>query len=312
MNKKPLIISTDPGIDDAVCLTIALFAKELDVKLIVPTWGNVALDKTLNNALRLQKFLGTKVPVVAGAKLPLLKPAIDASEVHGKSGMDGFDFPPADQSLLKPGLAATAIHETVAASSEPVTLMQIGPATDFALYLRQYPEDLAKIDALYIMGGALGRGNYGPYDEYNVSGDPEAAKIVFDEGLKGLKIFVAPLEVGNQAFVEAETLEEIKAFGPVGEMIYGLNSHYEVNDAAAAKGKRIYDALSVAMLLAPELFEVNDAYVAVDTKSPYTYGASVMDFDGFFKMPANAKIAVKVDREAFKKWFVAAIAQAGK
>ena len=54
MNKKPLIISTDPGIDDAVCLTIALFAKELDVKLIVPTWGNVALDKTLNNALRLK------------------------------------------------------------------------------------------------------------------------------------------------------------------------------------------------------------------------------------------------------------------
>ena len=81
MNKKPLIISTDPGIDDAVCLTIALFAKELDVKLIVPTWGNVSLEKTLNNTLRLQAFLGTKVPVVAGAKLPLVKEAIDASAI---------------------------------------------------------------------------------------------------------------------------------------------------------------------------------------------------------------------------------------
>ena len=134
MNKKPLIISTDPGIDDAVCLTIALFAKELDVKLIVPTWGNVSLEKTLNNTLRLQAFLGTKVPVVAGAKLPLVKEAIDASEVHGASGMDGFDFPEADQSLLVEGLAATKIHEVVSQSPEKVTLMQIGPATDFALY----------------------------------------------------------------------------------------------------------------------------------------------------------------------------------
>lgn len=310
MNKKPLIISTDPGIDDAVCLTIALFAKELDVKLIVPTWGNVSLEKTLNNTLRLQAFLGTKVPVVVGAKLPLVKEAIDASEVHGASGMDGFDFPEADQSLLVEGLAATKIHEVVSQSPEKVTLMQIGPATDFALYFRQYPEDLDKIDRLYIMGGALGRGNYGPYDEYNVSGDPEAAKIVFDLGAKGLDIYVAPLEVGNQAFVDAASLEEIKALGRVGEMIYGINSQYELNDADADSGKRIYDALTAAMLLAPDLFEVKEAYVAVDTKGPYTYGASVMDFEGFFGQKANAKIAVKVDRQAFKDWFLAAIAQA--
>lgn len=312
MTKKPLIISTDPGIDDAVAMTIALFAPELEVKLIVPTWGNVSLDKTLNNALRLEKFLGTKVPVVAGAKLPLIKPAIDASEVHGASGMDGYDFPEADDSLQKSGLAATAIHEIVEKSAEKVTLMQIGPATDFALYFRQYPEDLSKIAELYIMGGAIGRGNYGPYDEYNVSGDPEAAKIVFDEGLKGLKIKVAPLEVGNQAFVEQNTLEKIRDLGSVGEMIYGLNSHYELNDRAADKGKRIYDALAAAMLLKPDLFEFQKAYVAIDTKSPYTYGASVMDFDGFFEKDYNAEIAVKVDRDRFKDWFVKAIAQANK
>ena len=51
MNKKPLIISTDPGIDDIAAMTISLFAKELDVRMIVPTWGNVALEYTLQNAL---------------------------------------------------------------------------------------------------------------------------------------------------------------------------------------------------------------------------------------------------------------------
>lgn len=93
-------------------------------------------------------------------------------------------------------------------------------------------------------------------------------------------------------------------------MIYGLNSQYELNDADADAGKRIYDALTAAMLLEPDLFEVKEAYVAVDTKGPYTYGASVMDFEGFFGKKANAKIAVKVDRQPFKNWLLAAIAQA--
>lgn len=147
------------------------------------------------------------------------------------------------QSLLVEGLAATKIHEVVSQSPGKGDLDADRASHGLCPYFRQYPEDLDKIDRLYIMGGALGRGNYGPYDEYNVSGDPEAAKIVFDLGAKGLDIYVAPLEVGNQAFVDAASLEEIKALGRVGEMIYGLNSQYELNDADADAGKRIYDAL---------------------------------------------------------------------
>ena len=67
MSKKPLIISTDPGIDDIAAMTISLFADELDVKMIVPTWGNVSLAHTLQNTLDLENFLHTKVPVVKGA-----------------------------------------------------------------------------------------------------------------------------------------------------------------------------------------------------------------------------------------------------
>lgn len=85
MNKKPLIISTDPGIDDIAAMTISLFAQELDVRMIVPTWGNVALEYTLQNTLNLEKFLHTKVPVVVGANQPLVAPMISAASVHGKT-----------------------------------------------------------------------------------------------------------------------------------------------------------------------------------------------------------------------------------
>src|SRR5699024_8190911 len=140
MNKKPLIISTDPGIDDIAAMTISLFAKELDVRMIVPTWGNVALEYTLQNALNLEKFLHTKVPVVVGANQPLVAPMISAASVHGKTGIAGFDFEEADRSLVKPGLAATVMAEEIKNSPEKVTLLGIGPLTDYALLFKQYPE----------------------------------------------------------------------------------------------------------------------------------------------------------------------------
>lgn len=302
MTKKPLIISTDPGIDDVVAITIALFSPKIDVKLIAATWGNVPLAKTLVNSLKLETFLGTKVPVVSGAAQPLLREAIDASDVHGKSGMDGYDFPEPDMSLLKPGLAAQAIHEVVANSSEKVTLMQIGPATDFALYFRQYPEDLSKIEQLVIMGGAIGRGNWGPYSEYNIAGDPEAAQIIFS---CGIKILMAPLELGHQAFITPETLKEVEQLGKIGNMLYHVLTH--LNDKTDSNGREIYDALAAGMLVKPEMYEFKPARVVVDTKSPYAYGASMIDFNNFFGQPINAEVGIKIKQEDFAAWFIDAI-----
>ncbi|GFZ26264.1 nucleoside hydrolase [Lactobacillus corticis] len=302
MNPKPLIISTDPGIDDAAAITLALFNPQLDVKLLVPTWGNVSLPKTLNNTLRLLTFLHKKVPVVAGASRPLLRPAIDASSVHGESGMAGYDFPEADSSNLISGLAAERIHEVVAVSSEPVELMQIGPATDFALYFRQYPQDLAKISQLTIMGGAIGRGNWGPYAEYNVAGDPEAAQIVFDSHLK---VQVAPLELGHQAYLDQASLAAIKASGPIGEMLYGIMTN--IHDILPSKGIESYDALACGMLLESDMYTFKPAMVKIETAPGYAYGASIIDFDNFFDQPANAMIGTAIDRQRFSDWFIAQV-----
>ncbi|MCX8722408.1 nucleoside hydrolase [Lactobacillus sp. B4005] len=305
MTKKPLIISTDPGIDDVVAITISLFANDLDVKLIAATWGNVPLAKTLLNALKLETFLGTKVPVVSGASRPLLREAIDASDVHGKSGLAGYDFPEPDKSLLKPGIAADAIHEVVTNSPEKVTLMQIGPATDFALYFRQYPEDMAKIEQLVIMGGAIGRGNWGPYSEYNVAGDPEAAQIVFSSGIK---ILLAPLELGHEAYVTQNTLQEVKKLGKTGDMLYHILTN--LHDKTANDGREIYDALAVGMLINPDMYTFKPAQVVVDTKSPYAYGASLIDFDNFFDKPVNAEVGVEINQATFAHWFIEAIKKA--
>jgi len=49
---RKIIIDTDPGIDDAAAIAIAMFSPELDVQLITTVSGNVSVEKTTHNALR--------------------------------------------------------------------------------------------------------------------------------------------------------------------------------------------------------------------------------------------------------------------
>ena len=300
MNKKPLIISTDPGIDDIAAMTISFFAKELDVRMIVPTWGNVQLEYTLQNTLNLEKFLHTKVPVVVGANQPLVAPMISAASVHGKIGIAGFDFEEADRSLVKPGLAATVMAEEIKNSPEKVTLLGIGPLTDYALLFKQYPEVKENIDQIVIMGGNIGRGNHSPLAEYNIAGDPEAAQVVFHSGLP---IKVAPLEIGNKAHLTQDQLSKVKECGEVGNMLYSLFSH--IHEPDGDPRIKIYDPTAVGILLHPEMFTLKKANVEIELRGQFTYGASVINF--MDQEHANAEIATDVDLVQFSKWFIDSI-----
>lgn len=303
MNKKPLIISTDPGIDDIAAMTISLFAQELDVRMIVPTWGNVALKYTLQNTLNLEKFLHTKVPVVVGANQPLVAPMISAASVHGKTGIAGFDFEKADRSLIKTGLAATVMAEEIKNSPDKVTLMGIGPLTDFALLFKQYPEVKQNIEQIVIMGGNIGRGNHSPFAEYNIAGDPEAAQVVFHSGLP---VKVAPLEIGNKAHLTPEQMDKVKTCGEVGNMLYSLFSN--IHEPDGDPQIKIYDPTAVGIMLHPEMFTMKKANVNIELRGQYTYGASVMDF--MDQEHANAEIATDVDLDKFAAWFIDSIKKA--
>lgn len=295
----PVIISTDPGIDDIAAMTISLFAKELDVKMIVPTWGNVALEYTTQNTLNLEEFLHTNVPVVAGANQPLVAPKISAASVHGKTGVAGFKFPEADDSLVKPGLAATMMYNAIMDSPEKVTLVGIGPLTDYALLLKQYPNVVENIAQLVIMGGNIGRGNHSPLAEYNIAGDPEAAQVVFHSGLT---IKVAPLEIGNKAHVTSEQMKQIKACGDVGNMLYSLFSN--IHEPDGDPRIKIFDPTAIGLILCPEAFTIKKANVEIELTGLFTYGASVINFLADNK---NAEIAVDVDVEKFANWFIKSI-----
>ena len=96
----PIIIDTDPGIDDATAISIALSHPQFDVKMISTVNGNVGIEKTTANALKLKRFFNSSVPVHRGASQPLINDIFEATSIHGESGMDGYEFPQINQDDL--------------------------------------------------------------------------------------------------------------------------------------------------------------------------------------------------------------------
>lgn len=243
--------------------------------------------------------------IVPGSDRPLLRAPINAGSIHGASGMAGYDFPvptvPVDTTVS----AAAAMHDVVANAAAPVTIVAIGPLTDVAVYLHQYPGERTRIGQIVLMGGALGRGNYGVLSEFNMAADPEAAAIVFNAGVP---IKMAPLEVGNQAKIMPNATAQIRQLGTVGDMFYHLFTHYR--GGSVQTGLKIYDALAVGLLCRPDLFTLARTHVAIERTGTYTAGATLVDLADRLHLPANADVATTVDAAAFTDWFVGAIRQA--
>lgn len=299
MTKTPIIIDTDPGIDDAAALAIAIGSDKVDVRLITTVGGNVSLENVSNNVLKLLKFWDKKIPVAKGAKGPLVRSLSDASAIHGASGMDGFEFDGLADGCLLTEVAVEALYKEITRSNTPVTIVAIGPLTNIALLLKVHPDSKSNIERLIIMGGTITRGNKGVLSEFNMATDPEAAKIVFSSGVP---IVMVGLDIGWKALVLPEDIEKIKAASKTGKMITALFSHYR--GGSIKTGLKMYDPTAMAYLLVPEMFQTTETFVDIELSGALTAGCTLVDLKGYLGKPANATVCTDIDVQAFRTWFV--------
>lgn len=296
---KPLIIDTDPGIDDAAAITLLVDEPAFDIKLIASVSGNVGIGHTTNNALKLLNFLGRRIPVARGAAAPLMRDNRFATEAHGKSGMGSFEFPEPDDSLLTEDNAVLEERKVLMESTEPVTILTLGPLTNIALLLATFPEVKSHIERIVSMGGSTERGNIGVYGEFNISVDPEAAKMVFRSGLP---ITMVGLDIGRKAHLIPNDLDDLEAAGEVGKMVGSLFRSYD--GGHIEEGIKMYDPSAAMVLIEPELFTMRSAFVDVEISSPITLGATAVDYDGILSEEKNSDVCVDVDVDGFRKSFV--------
>jgi pyrimidine-specific ribonucleoside hydrolase len=298
MSPTPVILDVDPGHDDAVAIMLACAAPGLDLLALTTVAGNVPLEKTTRNALRILSLIDhTDVPVAAGTSSPLRRPLHTAEDIHGESGLDGPEIP--DPSFEPDERSATElVADTLKETPEPVTLIPTGPLTNVATFLREHPELKSRIARISLMGGSIGLGNTTPAAEFNVYVDPEAAREVFESGLP---IVMSGLDVTHQAETGRAEREALRSLGQVGGVITELLQYFTATyertfgfDAAP-----LHDPVAVAAVMEPSLLKTRPMRVDVECESELTRGETVCDFYGITGKPPNAEVGVALDREGF-------------
>ncbi len=309
----PVIIDTDPGIDDSVAIMFAIASPELRVLGLTTVGGNVGIERTTRNALDLLALLGrTDLPVGAGASRPLVRPALqDAARVHGTDGLGGAGLAPSPVGPDPRG-ALGLLRHLIEGSDEPVTVIAIGPLTNVALLAATHPDTFAKIARIVLMGGGVQDriGNVTPTAEFNIWFDPEAASRVFDAGVP---ITMVGLNATTRALVHPDAWARLRGGGPVAQTVLGMVDHYArwYTAYTGAPDTAQHDSLAVAALVRPSLVTTRHVRVDVECAGEFTRGMTVARLEATEldeSVVPNADVALDVDAAAFTELLVSRIA----
>lgn len=248
---QKLIIDTDPGIDDALALLLALSAKsELEVEAITTVNGNVGVDQVTKNVFRILDVAGrSDIPVYKGNGKPLMRENDNCEEFHGDDGLGNLGFKEVP-GTVKEEHAVDFLIRKVREEKGEITLVPIGPLTNIAQAVQKDPEFAKNVKEVVIMGGAEHGGNMSPHAEFNFWTDPEAAKIVFQAGFE--RVTMVGLDATNYVFL-SPTLRELLYLinTPVSRFIHKItrvyaDGHWEIEKKL---GCELCDVLTIAYLL---------------------------------------------------------------
>jgi purine nucleosidase len=295
---RPVIIDCDPGVDDAFALAMAHASDLIEIQAVTTTYGNVGLDHTTNNALRVLEWIGSDSPVYPGVAASLLTDAVNAANYHGATGLDAPAIPqPTRRSETR--TAITFLIEHLRSVATPRTIIVLGPHTNLAMALRTAPDIADKIDTIVFMGGSTDYGNDSPAAEFNLMSDPHAAQIVLSSGVPTVMF---GLNVTHRVIATPSRIDELRQIGNRSAPVFAdlLDRFARVYlERYGFAGPAMHDPCTIAWLLKPELFTTELMRVDVDTSPGLSYGRTVHDRWGLSDRPANCQVAVDVDAGGF-------------
>ena len=299
MEKIPFWLDTDTGVDDAFALLAALHLRHAELVGSSAVAGNVTHDKTFRNARNVLAYFGhPEIPVYPGAGLPLKIPLQTAAYIRGNNGLGGAELPESE-APLETMPAWEAIYKA-ACRYDDFEITAVGPLTNIAIAVQNYPDLKYRVKRIRIMGGVAQGGTWTPCGEFNICVDPHAAEIVFQSGIP---IMMFGIDVTMKASVEPEDMDEIAAMNTRAGRLFtnSMDLATIVNtERYGRKAVAVHDVLPVLSYDYPELFSGVHCGVHVETEGIYTSGMTVTDIWSAKKYRMkNAEVMLEVDRPAF-------------
>jgi purine nucleosidase len=302
---KRILFDTDPGIDDACAILLALASPELSIEGLSIVHGNCSLDQATMNALAVLELANAAhIPVARGCELPLVQPPLLAPETHGETGLGYAKLTPPRARPIHQHAIDFLIEQMLRSPGE-ITLVAIGPLTNVALAIRQEPRIVGALKEIIIMGGALRHeGNTTALAEFNTYVDPHAAYIVYHAGIPATLV---PLDVTYQCILTPRDVTRLlQTDSPITRFVADATRFYmEFHDEyQKIEGCVINDPLALALTFAPELCTYQDLPLDIDLSGGISLGKTVADFYNYGKKPANMRVALGVRARDFMDLFV--------
>jgi purine nucleosidase len=304
-----LVIDTDPGVDDAHAIMMALAHPQAQVEAITTVAGNVSLNRTTANACTILDICDRDVPVYAGCNKPIMGYFGDASYIHGKDGLGDSNFPPSKREVASEH-AVNVLMRLADESSGDLTLVTIGPLTNVAIATRLDPVLPEKYKRLVMMGGAIrSMGNtQNTSAEFNIYTDPEAAAIVFDTWKE---VTLISWETTLAHCLTAEQIEALGAFDTPRSEFFKRITENTVEFIQQVLGRKVLfapDSLAMAVALEPDVVQKAEShFVQVEVAGNHTRGQTTVDWYDRTGVDSNANIILNVDMVRFWELMEAAV-----
>src|SRR5437762_10341964 len=293
----PVLIDTDPGIDDALALLFGWNSPEISVEAITTVAGNVPVEQGTVNVFRL---LGLREPsprpvIGVGAAEPLARALVTAQRYHGEDGLGDLpDWPEAEKPPLEPD-AVSVIVDHARRLQRLLTLVAIGPLTNLALTLKADAGAVSLIGRIVAMGGAVDvPGNLTPTAERNMYVAPEAAHRVL---AARPPLHLVPLDATRQAVLPRAGIKSAfrRVSGPLADRIVAFSERgFRIDHASGSQGRVLHDPLALALAIDPTLVEWESVRLVIGPDGE-TLRASG---------EPNCRIAKRIDADRFLPLFL--------